>query len=57
MTICDFTEADTMAPHLEVTNLVSMHGERLIQHDLNFKVRHGDIFIVMGPAGRRLGAL
>jgi phospholipid/cholesterol/gamma-HCH transport system ATP-binding protein len=28
-----------------------MHGDVLIQHDLNFTVQHGDIFIVMGPSG------
>ena len=51
MAICDFTESNTADPHLEVRNLTSMHGDTLIQHDLNFSVRHGDIFIVMGPSG------
>jgi phospholipid/cholesterol/gamma-HCH transport system ATP-binding protein len=48
---CDFSEPDIVAPHLKVENLLSKHGETLIQHDLNFSVRHGDIFIIMGPSG------
>jgi phospholipid/cholesterol/gamma-HCH transport system ATP-binding protein len=51
MSICDFTEPSGLPPHVEVANLTSMHGETLIQHDLNFSVRHGDIFIIMGPSG------
>jgi phospholipid/cholesterol/gamma-HCH transport system ATP-binding protein len=51
MGICDFTEPTDLPPHLEVRNLTSMHGDLVIQHDLNFSVRHGDIFIVMGPSG------
>lgn len=51
MALCDFSEPDSVAPHLEVMRLTSMHGDRLIQRDLNFKVRHGDIFIIMGPSG------
>ncbi len=51
MGLCDVTEEDDGMPHLEVAGLTSKHGERTIQHDLNFKVRHGDIFIIMGPSG------
>jgi len=51
MGVCDFSVPDDLPPHLEVKNLTSMHGDRLIQRGLNFKVRHGDIFIVMGPSG------
>ena len=51
MAICDFSEPTEMAPHLEVSDLTSMRGDVVIQHDLNFSVRHGDIFIIMGPSG------
>ena len=48
---CDFSEHKGLAPHLVVENLVSKHGDTLIQRDLNFSVYHGDIFIIMGPSG------
>ena len=51
MPICDVTEPDALPPHLVVRDLTSMHGDVVIQHDLNFTVRHGDIFIIMGPSG------
>ena len=37
--------------HLSVTDLTMAYGDRVIQRDLNFNVKKGDIFIVMGGSG------
>ena len=36
---------------LQVRNLTVSFGARVIQHDLNFTVRHGSIFAIMGGSG------
>jgi phospholipid/cholesterol/gamma-HCH transport system ATP-binding protein len=38
-------------PHIVVENLSMAYGTFLIQHDLNFTVNRGDVFIVMGGSG------
>ena len=38
-------------PHLQVQNLTMAYGDFVIQHDLNFNVNYGDIFIIMGGSG------
>ena len=38
-------------PCIEVRNLTMAYGSRVIQQDLDFTVRHGDIFIIMGGSG------
>jgi phospholipid/cholesterol/gamma-HCH transport system ATP-binding protein len=38
-------------PHIVVKDLTMAYGNFLIQHDLNFTVHRGDIFIVMGGSG------
>jgi phospholipid/cholesterol/gamma-HCH transport system ATP-binding protein len=43
-------EHDTRA-HITVENLSMAYGDVVIQHDLNFTVNHGDIFIIMGGSG------
>jgi len=48
---CDFSAAGNAPPRIEVRGLMSKHGVNLIQRDLNFTVRKGDVFIVMGPSG------
>jgi phospholipid/cholesterol/gamma-HCH transport system ATP-binding protein len=42
-----------MAPaaHIEVRDLTMAYGEYVVQHDLNFAVDKGDIFIIMGGSG------
>src|SRR5574342_1072819 len=43
-----------MAPakaYIEVRNLDMAYGDRVIQHDLDFTVGQGDIFIIMGGSG------
>lgn len=38
-------------PHLSATNLTMAYGERVIQKNLTFEVRQGEIFIIMGGSG------
>jgi phospholipid/cholesterol/gamma-HCH transport system ATP-binding protein len=38
-------------PHIIVRNLTMAYGSFVLMRDLNFKVRHGDIFIIMGGSG------
>ena len=38
-------------PHIEVRNLTMAFGSFVLMRDLNFTVRHGDIFIIMGGSG------
>lgn len=37
--------------HITVSNLTMAYGPVVIQRDLNFEVRRGDIFIIMGGSG------
>ncbi|HJU28913.1 MAG TPA: ATP-binding cassette domain-containing protein [Candidatus Binataceae bacterium] len=37
--------------HVEVRNLTMAYGSFVLMRDLNFTVRHGDIFIIMGGSG------
>jgi phospholipid/cholesterol/gamma-HCH transport system ATP-binding protein len=37
--------------HITVRDLTMAYGDFIIQHDLNFMVRRGDIFIIMGGSG------
>ncbi|HJY84641.1 MAG TPA: ATP-binding cassette domain-containing protein [Candidatus Binatia bacterium] len=37
--------------HIEVRDLTMAYGSFVLQHDLTFTVRHGDIFIIMGGSG------
>ncbi|MET0071778.1 MAG: ATP-binding cassette domain-containing protein [Candidatus Thiodiazotropha sp.] len=39
------------APHIEVRELTMAYGDFVIQRDLNFTIRQGDIFIIMGGSG------
>ena len=38
-------------PCLTVNNLTMAYGDFIIQHDLNFTVNRGDIFVIMGGSG------
>jgi len=40
-----------MTQHLDIRNLTMAYGEVVIQQDLNFSVRRGEIFIIMGGSG------
>jgi phospholipid/cholesterol/gamma-HCH transport system ATP-binding protein len=37
--------------HITVTDLTMAYGDFVIQHDLNFSINRGDIFIIMGGGG------
>jgi len=37
--------------HITVQNLTMAYGDFVIQHDLDFNIRRGDIFIIMGGSG------
>jgi phospholipid/cholesterol/gamma-HCH transport system ATP-binding protein len=37
--------------HIEVRNLTMAYGDFVVQHDLNFVVKKGDIFVIMGGNG------
>ena len=37
--------------HIEVRNLTMAYGDFVVMRDLNFTVRHGDVFIIMGGSG------
>ncbi len=39
------------APHIEVRNLTMAYGSFVVMKDINFTVRHKEIFIVMGGSG------
>lgn len=38
-------------PYLEVNDLTLAYGDHVIQRDLSFRVRRGEVFIVMGGSG------
>jgi phospholipid/cholesterol/gamma-HCH transport system ATP-binding protein len=37
--------------HIEARDLTMAYGDFVIQHDLNFTIRRGDVFIIMGGSG------
>ncbi|HEY3699811.1 MAG TPA: ATP-binding cassette domain-containing protein [Spongiibacteraceae bacterium] len=37
--------------HIEVRGVTLQYGERVIQHDLNFPIYRGDVFVIMGGSG------
>ena len=39
------------AAHIEVRDLTMAYGSFVLQRDLTFSVRRGDIFIIMGGSG------
>ncbi|GIK25207.1 MAG: ABC transporter ATP-binding protein [Betaproteobacteria bacterium] len=39
------------APHIEVRDLSMAYGEFVVQRDLSFTVRKGDVFVIMGGNG------
>jgi phospholipid/cholesterol/gamma-HCH transport system ATP-binding protein len=45
------TKAETRVPHIIVKNLTMAYGSFVLMRDINFTVRHGDVFIIMGGSG------
>ncbi len=43
--------ANPATAHIEVRDLTMAYGSFVIQHDLSFTVKRGDIFIIMGGSG------
>ena len=43
--------ADRDAPMIEVEGLVAKYGDRTVLEDLNFEVRRGEIFVILGGSG------
>lgn len=39
------------AVHIEVRGVTMQYGDRVIQHDLNFPIYRGDVFVIMGGSG------
>ncbi|MFZ0255437.1 MAG: ATP-binding cassette domain-containing protein [Gammaproteobacteria bacterium] len=39
------------APHIEVEGVTLAYGDFVIQHDLSFRIRRGDVYIIMGGSG------
>lgn len=37
--------------HIEVNDVTVAYGDNVVQHDINFNVAYGDIFIIMGDSG------
>jgi phospholipid/cholesterol/gamma-HCH transport system ATP-binding protein len=44
-------ERDEAAPHIEVSHLTMAYGDFVIQRDLDFAIRRGEVFVVMGGSG------
>jgi phospholipid/cholesterol/gamma-HCH transport system ATP-binding protein len=44
-------QSSTAEPHIIVRNLTMAYGSFVLMRDLNFTVRRGDIFIIMGGSG------
>src|SRR2546428_5192974 len=51
----DTTRAASLATdsqaHITVRNLTMAYGSFVIMRDLNFTIRHGDVFVIMGGSG------
>jgi len=43
--------AATGKPHIVVKNLTMAYGSFVLMREINFTVRHGDVFIIMGGSG------
>src|SRR5215831_1221504 len=45
------SSASSSAPRIHVSNLTMAYGSYVIQHDLDFNVERGEIFVIMGGSG------
>jgi phospholipid/cholesterol/gamma-HCH transport system ATP-binding protein len=43
--------ASTAPPHIEVRNLTVGYGDFVVQRNLNFRIRRGEVFVIMGGSG------
>ena len=47
----DISATEDSTPHLEVRNLTMAYGSFVVMKNINFTVRHREIFIIMGGSG------
>ncbi|HEY6420517.1 MAG TPA: ATP-binding cassette domain-containing protein [Candidatus Binataceae bacterium] len=47
----EIIKPQSAAPHIIVKDLTMAYGSFVLMRDINFNVRHGDIFIIMGGSG------
>jgi phospholipid/cholesterol/gamma-HCH transport system ATP-binding protein len=45
------SKKDPAEPRIRVVDLTMAYGDSIIQHDLNFSVARGQVFVIMGPSG------
>jgi phospholipid/cholesterol/gamma-HCH transport system ATP-binding protein len=45
------TAADTPAPHIAVRGLAMAYDDNVVMRDLDFEIRRGEIFVIMGGSG------
>jgi phospholipid/cholesterol/gamma-HCH transport system ATP-binding protein len=45
------SKTDAAEPRIRVVDLTMAYGDSIIQHDLNFSVARGQVFVIMGPSG------
>ena len=50
-TVADSTAPSDPKAHITVRDLTMAFGSFVLMHDLNFTIRHGDVFIIMGGSG------
>jgi phospholipid/cholesterol/gamma-HCH transport system ATP-binding protein len=43
--------AERQQPHVEIRNLTMAFGDTVIMNDLNFSIKRGEIFVIMGGSG------
>jgi phospholipid/cholesterol/gamma-HCH transport system ATP-binding protein len=45
------TEDQAATPHIEVKDLTMAYGDSVLMRDLNFSIRRGEVFVIMGGSG------
>src|SRR5215470_13419380 len=45
------SSASDRAPRIHVSGLTMAYGSYVIQHDLDFVIRRGEVFVIMGGSG------
>jgi phospholipid/cholesterol/gamma-HCH transport system ATP-binding protein len=45
------SKSEKAKPHIIVKNLTMAYGSFVLMRDINFTVRHGDVFVIMGGSG------
>lgn len=45
------SDAERQEVHISVRDLTMAYGDFVLMHDLNFTIKHGEIFVIMGGSG------